>query len=146
MRDQVAQLMSENVITVRMNDDLAVLHDLMEEQNLYHIPVVDDEGELCGIVSHRDLLRRALIEQPRVPEVLAREELERTPVWEIVVGSVHTVTPDTRLSIAAQMLVENKIGCLPVVEAGRLVGIVSATDFVRLHAERPELYEPVFDA
>lgn len=143
MRDQVSQLMTADVLTVRVNDDLAVVHDLMEEYGIYHVPVVDDEGSLTGLVSHRDLLRRALIEQDQVPSFVARKVLEQTQVWEVVVGSVYTVTPDTRLSEAAQILFETKLGCLPVVEGGHLVGMLSASDFVRFHAEHPELYEPV---
>ena len=131
---QVEDLMTAEVYALRPWDDLATLHDLMREHNVRHVPVVDREGDLVGLVSHRDLLRSALIEQP-VPGDVERSVLERLEVRDVMVRDVESVAPDTDLRDAAQTMFENKFGCLPVVVGRRLVGILTEADFVRLMAQ-----------
>ena len=130
----VRDLMSDDVIAVSKSDDLAVLHDLMTEHRIRHVPVVDEDGDLAGLVSHRDLLRHALIEQDETTPLMQQQRLELKKAWELMVPTVETVESDTALSQAAQLMIENKYGCLPVVEGRHLVGILTESDFVRLFA------------
>jgi len=130
----VRDLMSDQVVAVRPQDDLATLRDLMIERNVRHIPVVGRDHELLGLVSHRDLLRGSLIEQPEVPDFIEQAVLERVKVREIMTENIVAVDPETDLRDAAAMMFDNKYGCLPVTEGERLVGILTEADFVRFMA------------
>lgn len=127
--------MHDRVWAVRPDDDLATVRDLMDDHGIRHVPVVDDEGTLVGLVSHRDLLRAALIERSEVPSIVERTLLERTRVREVMTPYVQTVTPDTELREAARQMLDGKLGSLPVTDDQRLVGILTESDFVRSWAE-----------
>ncbi len=128
---QVRDLMTDHVYTLRPHDDLAALYDLMDSRHIRHVPVVDREKDLVGLVTHRDLSRTALGAQEDAPLSLQREMLRRRKIREIMATEVDTVEPDEDLKVAAEMLLENKIGCLPVVEGTHLVGILTEADFVQ---------------
>jgi CBS domain-containing protein len=127
--------MSRDVHTVKRNDQLAIADALMKQERVRHLPVLDEDGEVCAVVSQRDLFRGALL---RVLGYGSRAEelmLRHVVVKEAMSAEIHTTAPDTLVADAARLMIERKIGCLPVIESGRLVGIVTETDFVRLVAE-----------
>jgi CBS domain-containing protein len=128
---RVRDLMTWDVVTVLPDTDTETAWDLMLDRHLRHLVVVDRDGDLAGIVSHRDLLRRALIEQPDLPRYVERDVLARTRVREIMTETAETADPEEAVAEAARTLFENKIGCLPVVEGDRVVGILTESDFVR---------------
>jgi CBS domain-containing membrane protein len=128
---RVRDLMTEKVLSVRPGDTVDKIYDVMSERSIRHLAVIDDDGDLVGIVSHRDLLRHALIERPDLPLFVQRAILRRTKVEEIMTSEVETAEPDLPLADAAQLMFENKFGCLPVVEGWRVVGILTESDFVR---------------
>ncbi|HKD10439.1 MAG TPA: CBS domain-containing protein [Thermoanaerobaculia bacterium] len=132
----VRDLMTEKVYTLRPKDDLATLYDLMDSRHVRHVPVVDADGEIVGLVTHRDLSRSALGPLDDLPLSAEREELRRRKVRDIMATEPDTIEPDAPLQDAAQMLLENKIGCVPVVEGLHLVGILTEADFVRDYLER----------
>ena len=132
---RVSDLMSSQVIATRSEDSIATLHNLMLEHDIRHIPVVNPENELVGLVSHRDLLRQSLVEQSDVPEFIEDEVRERITVGEVMTTGVLSIEPDADIREAAQAMYENKFGSLPVVEGDHLVGILTESDFVRLMAE-----------
>lgn len=132
---EVRDLMTEVVEVARPGDSLAEVRERMDEHRCRHMPVVDGEGDLVGLVTHRDLLRYALIEQPEVPRFVETALLERLTVGDVMVREVETVDPGAELRQAAQTMIENKFGCLPVVEGRRLVGILTESDFVRRVAQ-----------
>lgn len=131
----VRDLMRDRVYAVRAEDDLAIVRDLMDDHAVRHVPVIDDEGCVVGIVSHRDLLRAAVIERPDVPPFVERALLESTRVRDVMSPYVETVAPDTELRDAARKMLEAKLGSLPVTDNDRLVGILTEADFVRSFAE-----------
>lgn len=131
----VRDLMRDRVYAVRPDDDLATVRDLMDDHALRHVPVVDADGDVVGLVSHRDLLRAALIERADLPLVVERSLLERTHVRDVMTTYVETVPPDAPLTDAARRMLESKIGSLPVTEGRRLVGILTEADFARGFAE-----------
>lgn len=133
-RFTVRDLMTEQLFTVRPDNDLATVRDLMVEHRIRHIPVVDPEENVVGIVTHRDLLRHSLIEQEEVPAYVEEAVLEQVQVREVMTPNPDTVAADTDIREAAQIMLDNKYGCLPVVEGSRLVGILTESDFVRLMA------------
>lgn len=100
-----------------------------------HLPVVDDDGQLLvGIVSQRDLFRDALAQALGYGRHAQRQLLDTLSVKEVMTSNVLTTRPDTSLVEAARVMTERKIGCLPVVENERLVGILTEGDFVALMA------------
>lgn len=127
----VRDLMTSSVLTLRERDSLATLHDLMESRHLRHVPVVDEDGTLVGLVTHRDLLRRTASGREELPMSLERAILRGMTIGEIMTTAVETIEADRDLREAAQLMIENKFGCLPVVEGDELVGILTETDFVR---------------
>jgi CBS domain-containing membrane protein len=128
---RVRDLMTDHVISVHPGESVATIYDAMTERSIRHVAVVDDEGDLVGVVSHRDLLRHALIERSDLPMFIQRAVLKRTKVEEVMTSEVETADPDQPLFEAARLMFENKFGCLPVVEGWRLVGILTESDFVR---------------
>ena len=133
---QVRDLMTDNVFTLRPQDNLAALYDLMDTKHIRHVPIVDRDRDLVGLVTHRDLSRSALGTEDS-PLSLQREMLGHRKIREIMATEVETVEPDEDLRVAAELLIENKIGCLPVVEGTHLVGILTESDFVRHYVQSP---------
>lgn len=130
----VRDLMTDRVETLGPDDDLAALNDLLDAKHVRHVPVVDDDGDLVGLVTQRDLLRAAA-DSGEIPFSLQRDILGTMTVGEIMTSPVETTEPERELREAALTMLENKFGCLPVVEGTRLVGILTESDFVRYLAE-----------
>lgn len=135
---QVRDLMTDHVFTLRPQDDVETLYDLMDTRHVRHVPIVDREGDLVGLVTQRDLSRSVLGPQDELPLSMQQELRRRRKVREIMATEVDTIEPDEDLKTAAEMLIENKIGCLPVVEGEHLVGILTESDFVRQYVRRAE--------
>lgn len=127
----VRDLMTEQVYGVRPGDDLARLVDLMDDIHVRHVPVVDDDRVIVGLVSQRDLIREVLHEARDLPFSEMRELLKRKNVRSIMTTDVETVEPETKIEEAGQLMLDNKLGCLPVAEGDRLVGILTEADFVK---------------
>ena len=117
---RVADLMTSQLRCLRETDSLADAMAAMQERFIRHIPVVDEGGGLVGIVTQRDLLS---LEHKKDPV---------TQLRDVMRTDVATVTPDTPLRTAAETMIYNKYGCLPVVHDGELVGIITETDFLKL--------------
>jgi CBS domain-containing membrane protein len=132
----VRDLMTERVFTLSPSDNLVALEDLMDSKHVRHVPIVDREGDLVGLVTHRDLSRSVLGRLEDVPMSVERDVLRTRRIREIMTTEPDTVEPDLALKEAAAILLENKIGCLPVVEGMHLVGILTEADFVRDYLER----------
>ncbi len=131
----VGDVMRSDPFTLGRNDKLAIADDLMRQDRIRHIPVLDDDGELCGIITQRDLFRGALLRALGYGSRVEEQMLNTVVVKEAMTEEPFTTTPDVALRAAARQMLEHKIGCLPVLEAGKLVGIVTEADFVRLAAE-----------
>lgn len=132
---RVKDLMTPEVLSVHLDDTVETVYDLMNERGIRHLTVVDRDGDLVGLVSHRDLLRHSPIERAEVPVFLMREILRRTRVEEVMTSEVETAEPGTPASEAARVMFENKFGCLPVLEVSKLVGILTESDFVRFFCD-----------
>ena len=132
----VRDVMSTEVMTLGRNNTLALGEDLMKQARIRHLPVLDDYGDLCGLVTQRDLFRGALIRALGFGGAAERKMLEGVKVKEVMTTEVISVDPDTSAADAAATMIENKIGCLPVVEDDKLVGILTEGDFVSLAARR----------
>ncbi|RIL04810.1 MAG: CBS domain-containing protein [Proteobacteria bacterium] len=133
---RVRDCMTHEVATVRRNDQLTLADDLMRLGRVRHTPVLDDRGDdLVGILSQRDLFRGALARALGYGAHAQQKVLGMLVIKDVMTSDPVTTTPDTPLADAARVMLERKIGCLPVVEDGKLVGILTESDFLRLAAE-----------
>ena len=131
---RVRDRMRTEVRTVDPNDNVLDARRVQEAERIRHLPVVDEEGELVGVLSQRDMFHRGLIRALGFGAT-AQERIAATlPVKEIMVSDVVTIGPDASLAEAARLLLEHKIGCLPVTEKGALVGILSEADLLAIVA------------
>jgi acetoin utilization protein AcuB len=132
----VQDRMSAPAVTVRSDTPFQEALRLMRERRFRRLPVVDKGGKLLGIVSERDLLHAS----PSPATSLSIWEINyllwQLRVEQIMTTRVVTVQPETPLREAARLLVENRIGGLPVVDsAGQVVGVITETDIFRAFLE-----------
>jgi CBS domain-containing protein len=133
---RVRALMTREVATLRPNDKLSVAEDVMRLGRIRHLPVVsdDDDGKLIGLLSLRDLFRGSLADALGYGTRAQQKLLDMLLAKEVMTTAVLTTTPDTPLREAAKIMMERKLGSLPVLDGGRLVGILTEGDFVALVA------------
>jgi CBS domain-containing protein len=117
--------MSSGLHTVGEDATLQCAARVMDEHNIRQVLVVDDGGRLVGLVSYRALLR-VLTARPT-------EEIEADlPIGPLIERDVPTFTPDTPIRAAVRRMVDERLSVVPVVEADRLVGVISEHDLVDL--------------
>ena len=133
----VRDLMSGDVVTLGRNEKLVAAEDLMRLGRIRHLPVVDEEGALAGIVSQRDLFHSGLMKALGYGSHAQQHALATVAIKEAMTTDVVTTTPETPVHEAARTMFERKIGCLVVVEGGRIAGILAESDFVKLAARAP---------
>lgn len=126
----VKDVMTREVGTIGRNDDLLTLDQLMGNRHLRHFPVIEDD-KIVGIVTQRDLFKAAMSSAMGFGEKAQHQFLHSVRVKEIMVYPVTTVTPETELQEAVRIILDEEIGCLPVVEGTQLVGMVTKTDLLR---------------
>jgi CBS domain-containing membrane protein len=113
----IDKIMTTDLFTLRKEDSLANAELLMREHRVRHIPIIDDEKHLIGLITQRDILA-ANLSDTSVADVMRRE--------------IYTISESADMRSAALMLQNHKIGSLPVVREGVLVGIITDTDYVGL--------------
>lgn len=128
---RVRDIMTRDVVTVRPNDRLSLADELMKQGRFRHLVVVDD-GVVVGVVSQRDVFYGTLAWSMGMGSRSFEQALASSPVKEVMHGDVASVDPEAPLAEAARLMMDRKIGCLPVVEADRLVGILTEGDFLAL--------------
>lgn len=119
---RVDSLMVTRLVTVKEDDLLDFADALMEWSGIHHLPVENGAGDICGIVSSKDIRRFRRIEVG----------IENPLVHQCMTGDVITVTPETSLLQAESLMIENGFGSLPVVRNQRVLGIVTASDILAL--------------
>ena len=131
----VRDLMTSKVVTLRAEENVSSFRDVLYDHGFRHVPVVDSEGYLVGLVTERDLLRNVLTDQADIPISVREEIMYSTQIGDIMIQDVQTVEPDDLLPHAAQIMLENKFGCVPVTDGDLLVGILTESDFIRFFTE-----------
>ena len=121
----VRDCMTRNPISVRPESDPLAAIALCKSARIRRLPVVNTEGQLVGIVSRNDL--ELFLSKAPSPGIMKRQH----NIEQVMVTFVITVSPDHPVEEAAHLMVEHKVGSLPVVEDGRLVGIVTETDIFK---------------
>ncbi len=126
----VAKRMMRNPVAVDENDSMKKAMDLLREREIRHLPVLRDGEKLVGVLTERDIKQAS----PSPATALEIREiyylLDKVKVKQIMTRRPYTVSPTAPIEEAALILREKKIGCLPVVEGGRLVGILTETDIL----------------
>lgn len=140
-----ADLMSSSVITVRPQTSVRELAEILALRRISGAPVVDDQGRLVGVVSQSDLV--AQTKNPRLPNAITlfdwviylegtgrfKAELEKmagTVVGQIMSHNVISVRPDTPMEDVATIMAEKNVHTIPVVDSGRLIGVIGKLDIV----------------
>jgi acetoin utilization protein AcuB len=131
----VKDRMTHDPVTITTDTSLKEALELIRSKPFRHLPVVDESGKLVGIVTEKSLVYASPIPTTTLSVFEVDYALSRTKVGQVIQGSVVTVGPDLPIEEAARVMVDHRIGCLPVVEEDRLVGIISDTDIFRVFVE-----------
>ena len=139
---RVEQLMSVPPATVAPGDSLHIADGIMSMGVVRHLPVVKD-GELVGLVSQSDVLRSPALLAPLFGMTVdSKAALRALRVEDAKSSPVFTIGPDASIQDAAARLLDHRVGCLPVLEEGRLVGIVTTSDLLRAVAHSAPALQP----
>jgi len=125
-RDKVCQFMSTDLYSVREQEPLEFVKTIMDWKKIRHLPVEDAQDNLIGLVTHTNL---------RHFQEIPEEEWGSIPIREMMVKNLITVSPDTPISSAARLMKTYGVGCLPVVQDNKLLGLITDTDVKRIMGE-----------
>jgi acetoin utilization protein AcuB len=131
----VRERMSHPVITIHPEMPVQEALKRMREEHIRRFPVVDQHGKLIGIVSERDLLHAAPSDATSLSIWEINYLLSRITVDKVMTREVITVSEDTPLEDAAGIMADNKIGGLPVIQNGKVIGIITETDLFKIFLE-----------
>lgn len=129
---KVRDWMTPNPITISPKTTLPEAHQIMKEKRIRRLPVVDEEGRLVGIVTLGDIREASPSDATSLSIFELNYLLARLTVDKIMSRKVITVTPDTPIYEAARLMLEHKIGGLPVVVDSRVVGIITESDIFKM--------------
>ena len=129
----VKDLMSRQIVTIGQSNSCLEAVARMHHARVRHLPVVDADDLLVGVVTDRDLRHHLFspLVFKEVGDTAVDALLKAVPVSEVMSSSVITVEPHGELLDAARLMLEEKVGSLPVVDHGRVVGILTETDMLR---------------
>lgn len=121
---KIADLMSTRVVTIAPEESAALAARLLSRYNLGALPVCGGDGRLRGMVTDRDIVLRC---------VAAEEDPAQTPVRDIMTRGCATVSPQDDCREATRLMAQQQVRRLPVVDRGKLVGMISLSDLARSH-------------
>jgi CBS domain-containing protein len=119
----VSQIMHTELVTVSPDDIVELAASMMDWEKIRHLPVEDSEGHLVGIVTHRAMVRLLAKRDRAAKEITVREVMTANPI---------SVGPECSTLRAVDLMREHRVGCLPVLREGRLAGMVTERDFLRI--------------
>ncbi len=121
----VSELMTDNVISISPDEPASLAARLLFRHNIGAVPVCTEDGRLRGIVTDRDIVLRC---------VAAENDPETTPVREIMTRGLVTVSPTDDVREAARQMAQSQVRRLPVVDSGKLVGMLALGDMAKTHS------------
>ena len=130
----VRDIMIKGPVTMGPEDILDVADDIMALGRIRHLPVLQ-RGQVVGVLSQRDLFHSALVKVLGFKQREQKDLMRTIRVSEVMSQPVITVSPDAPVKEAARLMMAKKIGCLPVVEGGNFIGLVTETDVLRYVAD-----------
>jgi CBS domain-containing protein len=125
---KVSEFMTTDLFTVQKDDIIDLVIDMMDWRKIRYTPVEDKEGKLVGLITLRIVLRHMLKHRNQDPGL----EPEITTVKDIMNKNPLTIDPNATINEAMQIMRKNMIGCLPVVQNGELIGIITEMDFLKI--------------
>ena len=129
---KVKDIMTTEVFVLNSSQTLELVRSLMRIKHVRHVPIVDPDNSFVGLITHRDLLSQTISHLADIDEE-EQEFLDRNiHIMSIMKKDVLTVDSEMDVCDAIKELLEHKYGCLPVVDDGKLVGIVTEADFLKL--------------
>ncbi|HWR21702.1 MAG TPA: CBS domain-containing protein [Verrucomicrobiae bacterium] len=128
---QLSEIMNRTLVTVDTHASLRQAQRILDRRNIRHLFVMDGK-RLVGIVTDRDLRKAAPSSKSPLTASEREEFMDELKVVEIMLRKLITASPSTTVREAAQVMIREKIGCLPVVEGKTLVGIVTETDLLEI--------------
>jgi CBS domain-containing protein len=126
----VREIMMGSPVTLKPEDSLDLANDVISLGRIRHIPVVDG-GRLVGIVTERDLIGAAAAQIFGLKQKSKSALLKSIKIKEVMKKRVVTTAPNTPIKDVAHLMADKKIGCVPVVSDGVVVGLVTTTDILR---------------
>ena len=127
---KVSDIMTSKLISVKPDQSILEASAMLKKYNIGALPVISEDRNLRGIVTDRDIVLRC---------VAADSDPSLTPVKEIMSRNIVSVSPDTPLGEAAEIMSEHRVRRLPVVEDGRVEGMISLGDMAKAHAPTVEI-------
>jgi acetoin utilization protein AcuB len=133
----VGELMTRNPEHIVTTGSVQEAINKLFELDVRHLPVVDEQGELVGVLSDRDLREYSQPYEMQFENLTSTSEREATPVSDIMQGDVISAHPEDDVTDIIDMMIDQKIGAVPIVDPldGNLVGIVSYIDILRAAAD-----------
>jgi len=131
----VGRVMHTDLVTVSPDTPLATARNIIDEKKIDHLLVVDPSKGLVGLISDRDLKQTWSSPATTLSTHELNYLLDKITVEMIMVKNLRTVSPNTTIEGAARIMVENRIGSLPVIENDQLVGIITTTDVMSVLLE-----------
>lgn len=129
---KIKDIMTTEVFVLHASQTLEIVRSLMRIKHVRHVPIVDADNQFVGLMTHRDLLAQTISILAEIDED-EQEYIDRNiAIAHVMKTDVVTAPPEMLLSEAIDILLDHKYGCLPVVEDGKLVGIVTEADFMKL--------------
>ncbi len=128
----VGELMTRKPVTITEGSTLAEARGAMERLRIRHLPVLDQDGKFAGLVTHRDILAFTISRLADIDTATQDEIDQGIQAGEVMRRGVKTAQPAMTVREAAQIMLDNKYGCLPVLEDGAVVGILTEADFIKL--------------
>jgi len=119
---KISDIMTKQVVQIHPEESVAVAARILEHNNIGALPVCSTDGRLCGMLTDRDIVTRCLA---------AGKQPQTTSVREIMTGKLYVARPDMEVSLAAGLMGKEQIRRLPVMDNGRLCGMVSLGDLAR---------------
>ncbi len=130
---QVRDHMTTKVFTLKADMKLISVPDIMNWAHVRHIPIVDKENRLVGIVTHRDLLDASISSmQDAVTQAERDRFLGKIPIEKVMHAPVCTIDPDGTVQEAARLMHAGKIGCIVVVDQENILGIITQYDLLQV--------------
>ena len=128
----VKEVMSEEVFTVKKENTINTINKIFEKKTFHHLPVIDKDRNLVGIISKEDILRLISV-RPSFSE----KEFKKIQVGDIMTSKIVSLEPDDTIGLAADIFLANKFHALPVTENRKLMGIITTYDLIKFSFTDP---------
>ena len=131
---KVCDIMTPNPVCISDEASLKDAHQLMQSRNVRHLPVISETtGEFIGLLTHKKMIASVLTMLNKYGQGALDRKERYTPIADVMETQAQKLGLDEPLTVVVQYFIDNKLGCLPVVDAqNKVLGIVSSSDFVKL--------------